>query len=211
MQCASAILSSVACTAIQYFSTLSHKRHGVLKSVTERKMCIFIFYATFVWNILILRTEQIWSQMYTSLHVEYPLFLSCFNETSILSKYFWKIIKYKILRKSFQWELRCSVWADGQTDRQTEVNAQRTTVPYSNSVLTDKSYLGLRTCVLYWLHCEFCLWYTGTQVHRYTSTTKCSHWYTFLTIPRTLQYFFSVSLFMNDEELFNLLATDFFS
>ena len=169
MQCASAILSSVACTAIQYFSTLSHKRHGVLKSVTERKMCIFIFYATFVWNILILRTEQIWSQMYTSLHVEYPLFLSCFNETSILSKYFWKIIKYKILRKSFQWELRCSVWADGQTDRQTD-RSERAKNDSSVFKLSSHRQIVLRIANLCTLLVT--LWvlfvvhrYTGTQVH----------------------------------------------
>ena len=44
----------------KYFSTLSHKRHNVLQSVTQHKMCFFIFNATFVWNILILRTKQIW-------------------------------------------------------------------------------------------------------------------------------------------------------
>ena len=46
-----AILPSVACPALQYFSTLSHKRHDFREKVTEHKMCVLIFCTTFVWNI----------------------------------------------------------------------------------------------------------------------------------------------------------------
>jgi len=45
MQCACAIVSSVACTALQYFATLSYKRNDFRKKkkVTEHKKCILIF------------------------------------------------------------------------------------------------------------------------------------------------------------------------
>jgi hypothetical protein len=51
MKCACAILSSVACSALQYFSTLSHKRHDFRENVLEHKTCVLIFSTTFVWNI----------------------------------------------------------------------------------------------------------------------------------------------------------------
>ena len=52
MQCACAILPSLACPALQYISTLSHKRHDFRKwKVTEHKMCILISSTTFVWHI----------------------------------------------------------------------------------------------------------------------------------------------------------------
>ena len=35
MQCACAILSSVACPSLQYFSTVSHKRHDLLGEGVE--------------------------------------------------------------------------------------------------------------------------------------------------------------------------------
>ena len=45
------LLQSVACPGLQYFSTLSHKWHDLMKRVTEHKMCVLIFCATFVGNI----------------------------------------------------------------------------------------------------------------------------------------------------------------
>ena len=45
------LFSSVACPAVSYFRTLSHKGHDSRKKVTEYEMCFSIFSKTFVWNI----------------------------------------------------------------------------------------------------------------------------------------------------------------
>jgi len=37
------ILSPVACPALQYFSTLPHKRYDLRKKKIEHKMCVLIF------------------------------------------------------------------------------------------------------------------------------------------------------------------------
>jgi hypothetical protein len=42
MQCARAILSCVACLAVPYFSTLSHKRKDIRKELLN-KICVLIF------------------------------------------------------------------------------------------------------------------------------------------------------------------------
>jgi hypothetical protein len=43
---------------LQYFSTLSHKRHDFRKTITEHKMCVLIFCITFFETFLILRRNE---------------------------------------------------------------------------------------------------------------------------------------------------------
>jgi len=42
MQSACALLSSLACPALAYFSILSHKRYDAKKKVIEPKMCVLV-------------------------------------------------------------------------------------------------------------------------------------------------------------------------
>ena len=69
--------------------------------------------------------SEIWSKMYIGLHVKYPLFLSDFNKTYILSTEFREILKYQISWKSVQWESSCYIQTDGRTDRQDLIVAFR--------------------------------------------------------------------------------------
>jgi len=50
------------------------------------------------------------------LRVKYPLFFTDCNETWTFRTGVRKMLKYRILWKSVQWETSCSMRADGQTD-----------------------------------------------------------------------------------------------
>jgi hypothetical protein len=54
--------------------------------------------------------------MYIGLHVKYPLLLSYFNKSWILSTDFRKILDYQLPWQFIQWEPSCSMRIDRRTD-----------------------------------------------------------------------------------------------
>jgi hypothetical protein len=76
------IILSLACLALPYFSTLSHKGYDFRKNFVEHKMCVLIFSTTLSEKFLILRIIQrdiIINVRRSSCKV--PLLLSDFNRT----------------------------------------------------------------------------------------------------------------------------------
>jgi len=53
--------------------------------------------------------------MYIGRYIQYPLFLSDFNETRIFMTHFWSVCQYQIPWTFVQREPNCSVRTDGQT------------------------------------------------------------------------------------------------
>ena len=84
MQCACAVLSSVACPAVHNFSTLSHKRHDFRKKKKNllNTKCVFFFSIQILSEtfLILKRNERDMIRKFIGLHVKYPLILSDFNE-----------------------------------------------------------------------------------------------------------------------------------
>jgi hypothetical protein len=84
MQWVCITFSSVACPAVQYFSTLSLKRYDLKKIKFIRLKYVFSFSTNFVWKIYHSKKCSVRYYhnytMYVGLQVKYPLFLSDCNQ-----------------------------------------------------------------------------------------------------------------------------------
>jgi hypothetical protein len=66
--------------------------------------------------------SEIWSKMYIGLHVQYPLFLSDFNETRIFSTVFRKICNLKFHENPSSGGSSCSMRTDGHEEADSHRN-----------------------------------------------------------------------------------------
>ena len=136
--------------------------------------------------------------MYIRFHVKYPLFLSHFNETWILSTDFRKTLKYQISWKSVQWEPICSMRTGRHTEMKLSLFAilrtrlRTITMIYRQSVLRLLSSLHLlcndflkHKWTTYTDHNTY-TWYdrTATSVYR-SIPTHSSTFVCFETIHKT--------------------------
>jgi hypothetical protein len=117
------ILSSVACPALPYFSTLSHTRHDFRGKIIEHKMCVSIFSTSFVWNVS--HSENNSTRYYHKCTSVFMQRTRYFRHILIKLEFSWQISeKYSNTKRhknpsSGRWFVPCAR-TDGQTDRQTD-------------------------------------------------------------------------------------------
>ena len=110
-----ACYAHVVYRAVQYFSTLSHKRHDF------RDVCFDILYIVCPKYFSFQELSKVWSKMYIGLNVKYPLFLSDFDVTGICWTDFRKFLDTSSLENPFSGS---RVVPCGQTDRYDEANCR---------------------------------------------------------------------------------------
>jgi len=116
------IMSSVACSALHYFSTVSHKRRDFREKALLNIRVFWFSLQLSSEKFLILRRIQRDANINVQRsQVKYQLFLSDFNEAWIFSTGFRKEkknLRYRISWKSVQWEPSCSIRTDGRAGGQ---------------------------------------------------------------------------------------------
>jgi hypothetical protein len=124
------------------------KRHYFLKKVIDINCVIRFFLQLLSGTFLIprrIKRAMIRNVVWSSCKI--LLLLSDFNEAWIFSTAFRKVLKYKISRKSFQWESSCSMRTDGRTDGRTDKTKQTVAFPnFANAGwLNDDGLLNIFT------------------------------------------------------------------
>ena len=129
-------------------------------------MCVSIFSTPCVWNVS--HAKKKWG-LFIGIHIKYPL-LSDLNAIYISSTDFWKkMFKYKISRKSIQWDLICS---------------KRTTFDYTDAVCRSNGRVFNETGA----NCQH------NQVPTPTTNSKRSSGSTSHHIPTALHLWFQVRI-----------------
>jgi len=91
------MLLSVACLALPFPPTLSHKRQEFGEKIIIQKVCFFFYYVSLKHFSNLEESAEILSQMHTDLHLKFPSLLPHFNKTCIFWADFRKILEYQIV------------------------------------------------------------------------------------------------------------------
>jgi hypothetical protein len=121
------------------------------KKLPAHRMCTFIFYTTFFFNISHLKKNSTRYHNCTYVFVKVLFILSNFNETWIFSTDYRKILKCQISWKSVQWEPSCSMRRSRITENmKDEANSRfprtKLSIPVSNRMSKARTADG-RRCV----------------------------------------------------------------
>jgi predicted transcriptional regulator len=81
------ILSSAACLALPYFSSLSHKNHDFREKITEHRVCVFISSTTSVWNVSHSKKNSARCHNCTQVSREVPIIVRLWGNLNFLNRF----------------------------------------------------------------------------------------------------------------------------
>ena len=129
------ILSSAACQALPYFSTLSHKQHDFRKNVLNIKCVLWVPLQLLSEEFTFLRTAErdiIINVQNSACKIPVILVRYSWHLNFLYSFFFEKSSNIKLHKKSVQCESSCSMRKERRTDGQTHTNTHTHTHTYTH-------------------------------------------------------------------------------
>ena len=156
MQCTSARLPSVACVALQYFSTLCHKRHDFRKKKSYWTQNVFWFSLQHLSEtfLILRRNEQDMIKKILEVFMQ-----STYYTYQILMKleftwqfFFLNVLNYQVSRNSVQWEPSCPTRTDGRADMTKLIVAFRNFANAPKNILVCDIKYCWNMCFWLWIN-----------------------------------------------------------
>ena len=162
------ILTSVACPALQHFSTLYHKRHDFqVGKVTEHKMCVLIFSSIFSKPFLIIRRTE----RESVINIQVLKWSTRYSCQILIRRIFWIDFRKtnQILWKIRPVEVELFYTADGRTDTRTDM--PELVIVFRKFANKPKNYRHSRSRILYKLRAG--QWHCATEISKSGARCHC--------------------------------------